>query len=72
MRRNNEIAGMKVGGGHIRQQHTVMAVEREQRVVPLLGFGKICEGPNIAKLPNVDLVQPRNKVSDRVLYCRSF
>jgi hypothetical protein len=46
MRRDNEIAGMKVGGGHILQQHAVMAIEREQRVVPLLGFGEIGKGPD--------------------------
>ena len=72
MRRDNEVAGMKVGGDHILQQQAVMAVEREHRVVALLGFGEIGNGPNIAKLPNVDLIQPRGEVSNRVLHGRRF
>src|SRR5437763_5793590 len=70
MRGDNEIAGMKVGGDYILQQHAVMVVERDQRVAPLLGFGEIGKGSNIGKLPDVDLVEPRGKVGDRVLHRR--
>jgi len=69
---DDEIVGMKIGGDHILQQHAVMTVDREQRVVPLLGFGEIGKGPNIPKLPDVDPIQPRGEVSDRVLHGRRF
>jgi hypothetical protein len=38
-----------------------MAIERNHRVVPLLGFGEIGEGSNIAKLPDIDLISPAAK-----------
>lgn len=70
MRGDDKIAGMEVGCNHILQQQGVIAIKRDKRVVALLGFRYVSKGSNIAELPSIDLILPRDKVSDRVLHRR--
>ena len=63
----NEVAGVQVGGNHVLQQDGVIGVERDQRVVALLGFSRKGRSRDGVELPDIDLVEIDVEIRDRML-----